>query len=184
MLPKDFQLTDLLAAGSKGQQAVQHVEQCCRMLLRSKFAGNRLAREQQEDLVQDALMASFKQATKIEAEMSPPIENPTAWLARVVTNLVWRSWHKAGDGQGSALDEPLMARLEAPETIEPPERLAVRQALDRLDPKCRSLLWKREVLGIARHLLAEELGTKSNALGVRLHRCRKKLLALYEEEQE
>lgn len=182
MLSKTFQLTELLRGGTVGTDAVREVEQCCRMLLRSKFAGNRLAREQEEDLVQDALMASFRQARKIDEGLSRPVENATAWLARVVMNLVWRTWHKEGDGQGSSLDEPMTALLEAPETLPQPERLAVRQALGRLDETCRNLLWQREVLGVARNVLAEQLGTKSNALGVRLHRCRKKLLELYERE--
>jgi len=184
MLAKDFQLTALLTSGSASTDAVREVEQCCRMLLRSKFAGNRLAREQEEDLVQDALMASFRQARKIDQGQSRPVENVTAWLARVVMNLVWRTWHKEGDGHGSSLDEPMTALLEAPESLPQPERLAVRQALGRLDEKCRNLLWQREVLGVARNILAEQLGTKSNALGVRLHRCRKKLLKLYESEME
>jgi RNA polymerase sigma factor (sigma-70 family) len=182
MLAKDFQLTALLSSGSTSTEAVREVEQCCRMLLRSKFAGNRLAREQEEDLVQDALMASFRQARKIDEGHSRPVENVTAWLARVVMNLVWRTWHKEGDGQGSSLDEPMIALLETPDSLPQPERLAVRQALFRLDEKCRNLLWQREVLGVARSVLAEQLGTKSNALGVRLHRCRKKLLELYQRE--
>jgi RNA polymerase sigma factor (sigma-70 family) len=181
MMPKDLQLTDLLDE-DRTVEAVSEVERCCLVILRSKFAGNRLAREREEDLVQDALVAAFRQARKIRRGDSLQVENVTAWLARVVMNLVWRAWHKDGDGQGSNLDEVTSARLEAPRTLPESERLAVRQALLRLDPACRDLLWQREVLGIARQVLAERLGTKSNALGVRLHRCRKKLRELYETD--
>ena len=179
MLPKDFQLTDLLH-NTRSAEAVAHVERCCLVLLRSKFAGNRLAREREEDLVQDALLAAFGEASKIQQGDKPQVENVTAWLSRVVMNLVWRAWHKDGDGQGSNLDDLTAARLEERPKLPENERLAVRQALLRLDQACRELLWQREVLGVARQVLAERLGTKSNALGVRLHRCRKKLRELYE----
>lgn len=173
----DLKLTDLLEGGS---EATRELERRCRVLLRSKFATNPLARHQSEDLVQDVLLACFRQATKIAEGHSPPIENLNAWLSRVVMNAVWRTWHKEGDGQTTDLDEPVVARLKAPETLGEAERLTVRQALGRLDATCRELLWKRDVLGEARHELADMLGTKSNVLGVRLYRCRKRLLEIYQ----
>ena len=174
---RDLKLTDLLEGGS---EATREIERRCRVLLRSKFATNPLARHQSEDLVQDVLLACFRQATKIAEGHSPPIENLNAWLSRVVMNAVWRTWHKEGDGQTTDLEEPVVARLKAPEALGEAERLTVRQALGRLDAACRELLWKRDVLGEARHELADRLGTKSNVLGVRLHRCRKRLLEIYQ----
>lgn len=174
---KTVRLTDLLADAA---DATREIERRCRLLLRSKFASNPLARHQSEDLVQDVLLACFKQARKIADGDSPPIENLNAWLSRVVMNAVWRTWHKEGDGQSTELDEPVIARLKAPESLGEAERLTVRQALGQLDAGCRELLWQRDVLGEARGELADRLGTKSNALGVRLHRCRKRLLEIYE----
>jgi RNA polymerase sigma factor (sigma-70 family) len=174
-----IELTDLLVAGSP---AASEVERRCRLLLKSKFGGNPMAREQTDDLVQDVLMAAFKQARKLASGESEPIRNVDAWLCRVTMNAVWRTWHREGEGQTGSLDASEGPDLPAPESLPMAERLAVRQALKRLDAACRRLLWLRDVLGEARKGVAESLGITSNALGVRLHRCRKRLFELYERE--
>ncbi|MEE8525951.1 MAG: sigma-70 family RNA polymerase sigma factor [Thermoanaerobaculia bacterium] len=174
-----LQLTDLLLSSST---AAKELERRCRMLLRSKFGGNPMAREQTDDLVQEVLMACFKQAQKLAAGDSPPILNVDAWLCRVTMNAVWRTWHREGEGLTGSLDEVMEPNLPASEALDLAERLAVRQALKRLDAACRRLLWQRDVLGEARQGVAEALGITSNALGVRIHRCRKRLHELYEKQ--
>ncbi len=176
---QDLELTDLLLP--EGPTAAE-IERRCRSLLRRKFGGNPMARDQMEDLVQEVLMAAFKQAQKIDAG-SPPVRNVDAWLCRVTMNAVWRTWHREGEGRISSLDQPSApADLPAPATLPLDDRLAVRQALGRLDAECQRLLWRREVLGEARKTLAAQIGVTSNTLGVRLHRCRKRLLELFERQ--
>jgi RNA polymerase sigma factor (sigma-70 family) len=174
----ELQLTDLLLSGSA---AAAEIERRCRLLLKSKFGGNPMAREQTDDLVQEVLMACFKQARKL-ASGGPPIHNVDAWLCRVTMNAVWRTWHREGEGLTSSLDETVEPNLPAPEPLDLDQRLAVRQALERLDAACRHLLWQRDVLGEARQGVAAELGITANALGVRIHRCRKRLFELYEQQ--
>ena len=141
-----------------------------------------MAREQTDDLVQEVLMAAFKQAKKLSSGDGKPIRNVDAWLCRVTMNAVWRTWHREGEGRTGSLDSTEGPDLPAPETLPMAERLAVRQALQRLDSSCRRLLWLRDVLGEARQGVAAKIGITSNALGVRLHRCRKRLFELYERE--
>jgi RNA polymerase sigma factor (sigma-70 family) len=174
----ELQLTDLLSRSA----AANELERRCRLLLKSKFGGNPMAREQTDDLVQEVLMACFKQAQKLAGGDSPPIHNVDAWLCRVTMNAVWRTWHREGEGLTGSLDETAAPNLPAPEPLDLDQRLAVRQALERLDAACRRLLWQRDVLGEARQGVAEELGITSNALGVRIHRCRKRLYELYEQQ--
>ncbi len=177
-LGNELQLTDLLRSGST---AATEIERRCRLLLKSKFSGNPMAREQTDDLVQEVLMACIKQAQKLAAG-GEPIRNLDAWLCRVTMNAVWRTWHREGEGLTGSLDEVMEPNLPAPEPLNLDERLAVRQALQRLDAACRRLLWQRDVLGEARKGVAEELGITSNALGVRIHRCRKRLYELYQQQ--
>ncbi len=118
------------------------------------------------------------QARKIDAGTSAEVVNVDGWLCRVTVNAVHHMWRR--EGRSSDL-EPLEEHFElpAPQPISPEKRLALRSALQKLDPECRQLLLWREVEGEKRHEIARRLGIDGNVLGVRLHRCRRRLLELY-----
>lgn len=163
--------------GPRGDDAAREVERTIRFLLQRSYPGNALVRERADDIVQDVLTAAVKQAGRI-AQGAPPLENPDAWLCRVTLNAARRLWRREG---GVRAGQPLEAVAEpAVPPLASETRLALRRALARLDAACRKLLIERDVLGHARDALAAALGITSNALGVRLHRCRRKLLDLVE----
>ncbi len=153
------------------------VEDFCRSVLLRGFRRNPMVITHLEDLLQDCALAATRQSRK----NSPPIRNARAWLVRVAVNAVYRLWRTekvfAGAEQG-ADDE----QLPATETICLEDRLAVRAALEALDPEIRALLWERDALGTSRREMAERLQISSNALGVRLHRARRKLLAVLDRK--
>jgi len=171
-------LSELLGPGA--EEAAAELRRTVEFLL-GRLAGRyRLAREHRDDLVQDVLTTCLEQARKIREGDSEPLRNRDAWLVRVTHHAVLalgrRSRRRPQDDSGW------------PETFEPPapapigaaERMTVRRALAALDEACRRLLILRDVLEEGRSEIAEQLGITSNALGVRLHRCRRKLLELYE----
>ncbi|MCP4655580.1 MAG: sigma-70 family RNA polymerase sigma factor [bacterium] len=169
-------LTDLI--GPRSDQAVREVERRCRFFVRRFAPTSHLARVQEDDVVQEALMAALGQARKIAAGQSDEVVNVDGWLCRVTTNAVRRMWRRE---RGSSELESLEERIDlpAPQPISQEKRLSIRRALQQLDPKCRQLLLLRDVEGEERREMARRLGISANALGVRLHRCRRRLLELY-----
>lgn len=165
--------------GPASDAAARELRGTIEFLLGRLAARYRLARESFEDLVQEVLMICVQQAQKIQRGEAEPLANRDAWLCRVTQNAVLglgrRKQRRPQDSEGwpEGLDPP------APAPLGPEERIAVRRALAALDEACRQLLIMRDVLAEARKTIAENLGITSNALGVRLHRCRKKLLDLY-----
>jgi len=169
-------LTDL--TGPRSDWAVREVERRCRFFVRRFAPASHLARVQEDDVVQEALMAALGQARKIAAGKSDEVVNVDGWLCRVTTNAVRRMWRRErGSSELESLDERI--ELPAPQPISPEKRLSIRRALQQLDPQCRQLLLLRDVEGEDRHAMARRLGISPNALGVRLHRCRRRLLELY-----
>jgi len=174
---KASDFSELLGADS--DRAACELRRTIEYLL-GRLAGRyRIARENFEDLVQDVLMICVQQAQKIQRGDTEPLANRDAWLCRVTQNAVLglgrRKQRRPQDSEGW----PEGFNPPAPAPIAPEERLSVRRALAALDETCRQLLIMRDVLAEARKTIAENLGITSNALGVRLHRCRKKLLNLY-----
>lgn len=158
--------------GPHAEEAARGVERTARFILRRSYAGNPLVRQRENDVVQDVLVAALHQAGRI-ARGGERLENPDAWLCRVTLNAARRLWRREG---GWWRAEPLDGIAEPPAPPQSPEdRIALRRALARLDAACRRLLIERDVLGHARDAIAAALGITANALGVRLHRCRRRL---------
>ena len=168
-------LSELLGPGAN--EAAEELTAVVTTLL-NRLAGRYvIARAHRDDLVQDVLTICLQQAQKIQSGQAAALENRDAWLSRVTLHAVL--------GLGRKLTR---RRQEGswPESFEPPspspisieDRLSLRKALALLDQQCRKLLILRDVLQEERQRIAETLGITSNSLGVRLYRCRKKLLQL------
>lgn len=164
-------------AGPRREAAAREVERTVRFLLRRSYPTNLLVRRREDDLVQETLLAAVTKARRIAEGAAPPIENSDAWLCRVALNAARRIWRReGGTKEGEELDG---LHLPSPEQLSPEERMTLRRALEQLDIACRKLLIDREVVGFAREEMAAALGVSSNTLGVRLHRCRRRLLELF-----
>lgn len=163
--------------GPRKDDVAREIVDVVRFLLDRFSARHPVARNQKDDLAQDVLRICLEQARKICRGEAAPLEKRDAWICRVTHNAVLATYRR----RASAGDEPLDEHVDppAPATIPPEERLGLRRALAALDQACRDLLVRREVLGENRSDMADALGLSENVLGVRLHRCRKRLLALY-----
>nr|BAL52813.1 hypothetical protein HGMM_F03C06C18 [uncultured prokaryote] len=62
------------------------------------------------------------------------------------------------------------------------QTLALLEALERLSPADRELLWKHDGEGYSLGELAQQLGVREDCLRQRLHRARKRLRKLLELE--
>ncbi len=170
-------LSELL--GPEAEAAAGELQKVIRIIL-ARLAGRyRIVQEQFEDLTQEVLLRCVQQAERIRQGNAEPLRNRDAWLVRVTHNVVLSagrvaSRRKDDPGWPEGFEPP------APRPLPPEERLALRRALAALDELCRKLLILRDVMGEARAVIAEKLRMTANAVGVRLHRCRRKLLALFE----
>lgn len=182
------ELCELL--GTESHLASGHFQKTIRYLLRRSHGRNPFVREREDDLVQEVLAKAFQQARRIASGEVEPLRNVDAWLCRVTLNVVRKAWRDDRVARASVPWEPDPgSETPAPEhpAAEPlplPKRLAIRQAIARLDSTCRQLLLRREVLGESRTVLGKWLGISANAIGVRLHRCRKRLLEIYESDPQ
>ena len=173
--PVASDLSELLGPG--GDAAARELAETVRVLVSRFSARHPLARREGEDVVQDVLGTCLEQARKIAAGRAEPLRSRDAWLCRVTHNAVLGLYRKSKGAERELTDRE--AELPAPRPISIEERLGLRKALAALDQTCRDLLVRREVLGESRQRMAEALGLDGNTLGVRLHRCRKRLLSLY-----
>jgi RNA polymerase sigma factor (sigma-70 family) len=168
-------LSELLGAGAN--QAAEELAGIIRSLLNRLAARYRIAAIHREDLIQDVLTICLEQAYKIQRGQADPLENRDAWLSRVTYHAVLGLGRKLSRRRQEQ-EWPEDFTPPSPQPISPEDRLTLRKAWILLDHECRRLLIRRDVMEEERHHIAEELGINSNTLGVRLHRCRKKLLDL------
>jgi len=168
-------LSELL--GPDAEDAAGELAKVVRTVLGRLSLRYGFVQEQFDDLVQQVLLKCLEHARRIQERSAAPLRNRDAWLVRVTHNTVL----SAGRARGHRRDDcgwPEGFEPPAPRPISPEDRLTVRRALAALDEACRRLLILRDVLGEARAAIAERLEISANALGVRLHRCRRKLLDL------
>ena len=174
----DSDLSELL--GRFSDDVAMELRKTIQFLLSRLAARYRLAAEHFDDLVQEVLTICVQQAQKIQRGEAKPLANRDAWLCRVTHNAVLGLGRKKKRRPQDAEGWPEGFEPPSPAPLGHEERLTIRRALAALDETCRRLLILRDVLGGTRQLIADQLGITSNALGVRIHRCRKKLLELYE----
>ena len=176
MTAPSFDLVDLL--GPAADDAASEIAAEIRFLV-DRFSGRHpVARTERDDLVQDVLRTCLETARKISKGEARPLENRDAWLCRVTHNAVLGIYRRKAR---MVPEQPMAPEFDAaaPKPLAVEDRLGLRRALAALDQACRDLLIRREVLGETRQQMAEALSLSDNVLGVRLHRCRKRLLALY-----
>ena len=168
-------LSELL--GPDSGAAAEELGAVVRTILGGMARKYRIVQEQFDDLLQDVLLKCVQQAERIRRGEAAPLRNRDAWLVRVTQNAVLSAGraasHRRDDSGWPEGFEP-----PSPRSIPPEERLTLRRALAALDDLCRKLLILRDVMGEARTVIAAKLEMTANALGVRLHRCRRKLLEL------
>ncbi len=169
-------LTDLL--GEAADDAVGQIEQFARALLRRSYASNPFVRRWEDDIVQQVLMTAFDWAGRVDRGEAV-VRNTDAWLVRVIFNTKNQTWRRSGAGREVEVSEPVAPNAEA-RPLSLTDRLALRQALERLDGECRELLVRFHALGESANAMATAYDLSPGNIRVKLHRCRRKLLVMHE----
>lgn len=142
------------------QTEVEEVYRRCReRLWRALFlyCGNR-------DIASDALAEAFTQAIAVW----PRLREPEAWI--------WRSSFRIAAGALKTRGGGILSREESYQMLDPmPEVLA---ALDKLSPKQRASVVLHHYAGYSRTEVARIIGSTPSAVGVHLHRARRRLREL------
>jgi RNA polymerase sigma factor (sigma-70 family) len=125
-------------------------------------------RELAEDLLQETLLAAFKDRRRLER-----IVNHEAWLFAIARNRALDA-NRRGRRRRRALERLLLIRREP--AADPAEAAAVRDMLERhLDANDRALLILRYLHGFDAHELSEVFGMTPEAIRQRLSRLRHRL---------
>jgi RNA polymerase sigma-70 factor (ECF subfamily) len=125
-------------------------------------------RELAEDLLQETLLAAFKDRRQLEG-----IVNQEAWLFAIARNRALDA-NRRGHRRRRALERLLLIRREP--TADPAEAAAVRDMLERhLDANDRALLILRYVHGFDAQELSEVFPMTPEAIRQRLSRLRRRL---------
>lgn len=134
------------------------------------------SREDAEDCVQNAWLAAWRGLPDYRDDAAP-----TTWLYRIATNeALMLLRHRRGT---VPFDE--VQRLPAAEGRDTADRvvadLAVRRALQQLEPHHRTVVVLREFEALSYDQIADVLGISHAAVRNRLHRARTELVTLLEE---
>lgn len=141
-------------------------------------------REDAEDAVQDGYLAALRNLRKFEGR-----SKFSTWLSRIVLNAALMRLRKTRAHAATSLDRgfpaedgaPLAARIADPqpspeEAYAQEERLEIfKRHLEGLPASYRSVLWLRDVQGMATQEAAERLGLSKGTLKSRLHRARREV---------
>jgi RNA polymerase sigma-70 factor (ECF subfamily) len=122
---------------------------------------------EQQDLLQEILMAIWSALPRFRAEASE-----RTWMYRIAHNvaLTYSGKHRRREGS----EEPIEERAELASTGNDPRRLALAQAIQRLDPIDRGLA-ALYLEGFSAPEMENITGMTANAIGVRLNRLRERL---------
>jgi RNA polymerase sigma factor (sigma-70 family) len=102
---------------------------------------------------------------------------------RSVERWVWRAAFRIAAGELKRRRETWPAETEAPDEI--PESFAVLgEALGRLSPKQRAAVILHHYAGYSLREVAAIIGSTASAVGVHLHRARRRLRQLLEEDHD
>lgn len=153
-----------------------HMEHLYRLAYR--FTGNQ---DDAEDLLQDLLAKCLARSEQLAS-----IENPRAWLARVLHNLYidqvrrqanWVAWTEENT------TDPMQANSNLPTAPEVGLSFKqIKQALEQINPDQRTLLAMHDIEGYTLTEISEILATPVGTLKSRLNRARKKLKNFLSEE--
>lgn len=131
------------------------------------------------DVAQEALIRAWRSLPRFRGEA-----RFSTWLHRITVNVAWTHRRRAARHRASPLED----RFEDPGIG--PERAGemadlrsrIQAALDRLSPGQRAVVVLRDVMQWSHREIAQELGITTTSAKVRLHRARKRLQALLEQD--
>jgi RNA polymerase sigma factor (sigma-70 family) len=137
-----------------------------RPMFKSVLAATRVPVEDAEDVLQQALLEFIERCDKIR--------DPERWLLVILRRKCFLYRRKQRRQLHSAVDATLLECLSQP--VAPAQersdlRSDLRQMIERLPPRCRSLLELRFQLGYSPEEIAEQLGYRSSSVGKITHRC-------------
>jgi RNA polymerase sigma factor (sigma-70 family) len=134
--------------------------------LKRLLAHYRVPAEDAEDVLQQALLALLYQWDHVR--------DPESWLLGTLKRHCLMYWRKRRRRLYLAVDAAILEWLSTP--IDPPQERQdlicdLRQLLDRLPARCRSLLQMRFQLGYEPAEVAERLGYSGSSIGKVTNRC-------------
>ena len=141
--------------------------------------------EDARDVVQETYLRAWRGLDRFRGD-----SRFTTWLYRITANTAYSHIQRRKRHRTEALEgvtaEPVETRIEnLPEAVAEQEVLLDRlsHALDRLPPKLRALVVLKDVYELSHEEIADQLGISVTAAKVRLHRGRKRLRELLDEEE-
>jgi RNA polymerase sigma-70 factor (ECF subfamily) len=131
------------------------------------------------DVAQEALIRAWRALPRFRGEASF-----ATWLHRITVNAAWTQRKRAARHQGAPLEDRFEDEGPGPEVAGEMAdlRSRLRAAIGRLSPGQRTVLVLRDVEGWSHAEVAGELGITQPTAKVRLHRARKRLRVLLEED--
>lgn len=138
------QLALELSLAPDNEELVRATDRLLRTIPQKRYG---FSREDAEELAQEAWCLYF--------EKQQSVRTPKAWLAGAVSNLCKQEVQRRTRDRGELIDEPSYA-----EAFD--DTLAIRQALERLDPKSRTLC---ELIGLEQRSYEEVSAAASIPLG-------------------
>jgi RNA polymerase sigma factor (sigma-70 family) len=126
------------------------------------------SRADSEDITSEV----FERALRYRSSYDPSRGEPLAWLIGIARRCI-DDWRRQPGAQ-PAVDEA-QTDDHAASAI---ERLAIAEAIDRLDPRDRELIALRYGADMSSRQIAQLLGIQTNAVDVALHRARGRLKEL------
>ncbi|OFW66210.1 MAG: hypothetical protein A2Z12_00545 [Actinobacteria bacterium RBG_16_68_21] len=131
------------------------------------------------DVTQEALIRAWRAMPRFRGDAALG-----TWLHRITVNTAWTLRRRATRHETQQLDETLVDPAAGPERAgELAEmRAQLGSAIGQLTPGQRVVLVLRDVYGWSHAEVGRELGITQTTAKVRLHRARKRLRALLDEE--
>ncbi|HEY5652217.1 MAG TPA: RNA polymerase sigma factor [Acidimicrobiia bacterium] len=131
------------------------------------------------DVTQEALIRAWKAMPRFRGDAALG-----TWLHRITVNTAWTLRRRAARHETQQLDETIVDPADGPERAgELAEvRAEIGSAIGQLTPGQRVVLVLRDVYGWSHAEVGRELGITQTTAKVRLHRARKRLRMLLEEE--
>jgi RNA polymerase sigma-70 factor (ECF subfamily) len=126
-----------------------------------------------DDLLQETYYRFLRARVAFESD-----DHRRHYVFRVATNLVHDHWRRRRPDEGSALFGDEAAAGQADATGRLAQRIDLGRAMQRLEPRERSLLWLAYAYGWSHEEIAAAHGLKASSLKVLLHRARRRLAAL------
>jgi RNA polymerase sigma-70 factor (ECF subfamily) len=185
--PRERDDLDLLVAAARRGERRAFDELVRRTFVDTYTLALRLTADEEDarDVVQEAYLRAWKGLPKFRGDAQF-----STWMYRITANTAYSAVKRRRRHRVEALDamieEPVELHVDgqpedAVESAQLLSRLAA--ALEQLPPKLRVLVVLKDVYGMSHEEIAEELGISVPAAKVRLHRGRKKLRDLLDDDE-